>query len=323
MKIPTSIQYWPVAQTVERHPVKVMVVGSIPTWPALIICVTLHQTLKIMLRKIIQVIMRFFRKLFNPPQEPIVHPTKRILSFAINNYPGTENDLRGCINDQYNVKGKFDDEFPDFSIDRVANTLATVGSFKKKLGYEIDILRPNSGDILLVHYSGHGTYVKDRNGDEADGYDEALYLYDGVLIDDDIREILDKIPEGVTVVLMFDSCFSGTITKSLVSRPEKIRFVQTENQSKEVMTVRSRVAVAEDMRWITFSGSGEHQTSADAFIDGKYNGAFTYFAMKALQTGITYNQWFYRVKNLFEASRFEQRPQMDGNEALRNNLVFS
>ena len=267
--------------------------------------------------------MNFLRKLFNPPQVEIVHPTRRILSFAINNYPGTENDLRGCINDQYNVKGTFEASFPGFSVDRVSNTLATIGNFKKKLNEEVDILRPGSGDILLVHYSGHGTYVKDRNGDEEDGYDEALYLYDGALIDDDIKEILDKIPEGVTVVLMFDSCFSGTVTRAISEHPSKIRFVQTEKESKETLKVRSRVAVAEEMRWITFSGSGEHQTSADAFIDGKYNGAFTYFAMKALKPGITYNEWFYRVRNLFEASQFEQRPQMEGNEALRNNLVFS
>ena len=163
----------------------------------------------------------------------------------------------------------------------------------------------------------------DKDGDEADGYDEALYLYDGVLIDDDIKDILDKIPEGVTVILIFDCCYSGTITKSVVPKPEKTRFVQLEREAKEVSKVRSRVAINEGQRWITFSGSGEHQTSADAYIDGQYNGAFTYFAMKALQPGITYNQWFYRVKNLFETSRFEQRPQMEGNEALRNNLVFS
>lgn len=267
--------------------------------------------------------MTFFKNLFNPPQEPVVHPTRRVVSFGINNYPGTEHDLRGCINDQYNLRDSFKEMFPDFSVERISNSLATTGKFKKVLSDEVDLLVPNSGDILVVHYSGHGTYVKDRDGDESDGYDEALYLYDGVLIDDDIRDILDKIPEGVTVVLMFDCCYSGTITKSLVDRPEKTRFVQTENTSKEVMKVRSRVAVAEDMKWITFSGSGEHQTSADAYIDGGYNGAFTYIAMKALKPGISYNQWLYRVSNLFNTTSFEQTPQMEGNMNLRNNLVFS
>lgn len=276
-----------------------------------------------MLRKILKMVLNFFRRVFNPPKPPIVHPTRRILSFGINNYPGTENDLRGCVTDQFDLKDRFEDAFPEFTMERISNTSVTISSFKYHLTKEIDLLVPNSGDILLVHYSGHGTYVKDRNGDEADGYDEALYLYDGALIDDDIKEILNKIPEGVTVVLLFDCCYSGTITRSLSPRPQKIRFVQTEKESKETVKVRSRVAVAEDMKWITFSGSGEHQTSADAYIDGQYRGAFTHFAMKALGPNITYNQWFNYVDNLFKASSFEQRPQMEGNEALRNNLVFS
>lgn len=47
---------------------------------------------------------------------------------------------------------------------------------------------------LYIDYSGHGTYDYDRNGDEADGYDEALFLYDGVLLDDTINSWLQKIP---------------------------------------------------------------------------------------------------------------------------------
>lgn len=276
-----------------------------------------------MLRNILKAIMNFLRRLFNPPQEPVVHPARRIVSFGINNYPGSENDLRGCVNDQYMVQDKFKKDFPAFSFARYSDSRATIGKFKQVLNEEVDLLEPNSWDILVVHYSGHGTYVRDKDGDEADGYDEALYLYDGTLIDDDIKDILDKIPEGVMVVLLFDCCYSGTITKSVVTKAEKTRFVQTEKQAKETMKVRSRVAVSNGMKWITVSGSGEHQTSADAYIDGQYAGAFTYFAMKSLIPGITYNQWFHRIKNLFEASRFEQRPHIDGDIPLRSNQVFS
>jgi hypothetical protein len=264
--------------------------------------------------------VKFLKSIFNPSQPPIVHPSRRALLFAINDYPGSQNDLRGCINDQYDLKDKLNDEFGLFTVKTVSNRRATVGNFKKLLNEEVDILWP--GDTLLVHYSGHGTYVKDKSGDEADGYDEALYLYDGALIDDDIKEILDKIPEGAIVVMMFDCCYSGTITKSLNMRPDKIRFVQLEDYSKEVSKVKSRVAVSEEMKWITFSGSSAHQTSADAYIDGQYNGAFTYFALRYLKPMITYNQWFHYVSEAFKLSRFEQTPQIEGNNALRNNLVL-
>jgi hypothetical protein len=93
-------------------------------------------------------------------------------------------------------------------------------------------------------------------------------------------------------------------------------------ERKAGVKLRSRLAKGDGMKWITFSGSGEHQTSADAYIDGRYNGAFTHFALKALKAGITYKQWAQYVANLLSASRFKQVPQIEGNEALLNNLVF-
>lgn len=47
---------------------------------------------------------------------------------------------------------------------------------------------------LVIAYSGHGSYLPDNDGDEPDGYDETLYLYDGHCRDDKINEILQKIP---------------------------------------------------------------------------------------------------------------------------------
>jgi hypothetical protein len=35
-----------------------------------------------------------------------------------------------------------------------------------------------SGDVLWCHFSGHGTQVRDRDGDEADGKDEAICTID-------------------------------------------------------------------------------------------------------------------------------------------------
>ena len=49
-----------------------------------------------------------------------------------------------------------------------------------------------SDKTLFVQYSGHGTYTPDRNGDEADNQDEAMYVYDGMILDDELSEILTK-----------------------------------------------------------------------------------------------------------------------------------
>ena len=49
------------------------------------------------------------------------------------------------------------------------------------------------GETLWCHNSSHGSWTNDTNGDEADDRDEGLY-FDRLLLDDEIRPILEKIP---------------------------------------------------------------------------------------------------------------------------------
>jgi hypothetical protein len=70
-----------------------------------------------------------------------------------------------------------------------------------------------SGDIFMLSYSGHGGQVPDCNGDEEDGMDETMCLYDGQLIDDELNAQFAKFAEGVRVLVFSDSCHSGTVTK--------------------------------------------------------------------------------------------------------------
>ena len=78
-------------------------------------------------------------------------------------------------------------------------------------------------DQVLVYFSGHGTQVKDVNGDEEDGQDEVLAPHDlGVangtwtngILDDDVADLLADI-KSRHVLILIDACHSGTATKSL------------------------------------------------------------------------------------------------------------
>ena len=140
------------------------------------------------------------------------------LLIAINDYKGTENDLKGCLNDQEDMEDLL---FGKYQIVKMKNEECTVSNVKNKIEEIAQSL--NSGDRFIIHYSGHGTQVIDANGDEKDGYDEALYLYDGVLIDDDINKILSQIQDGVTCLVLLDSCFSGTATREIGVKPKFIR----------------------------------------------------------------------------------------------------
>lgn len=72
-----------------------------------------------------------------------------------------------------------------------------------------------SGDMLLLTYSGHGNQVPDLNGDELDGLDETWCLYDGQMIDDELYRMYSALADGVRVLILSDSCHSGTVAKAM------------------------------------------------------------------------------------------------------------
>lgn len=69
------------------------------------------------------------------------------------------------------------------------------------------------GDIFLVSYAGHGGQVADVNGDEEDLKDETWCLFDGQLLDDELHVLWSEFQPGVRVLVVSDSCHSGTVTK--------------------------------------------------------------------------------------------------------------
>jgi hypothetical protein len=65
------------------------------------------------------------------------------------------------------------------------------------------------GDTLFVSFSGHGSLVRDRDGDEIDGWDEAWCLYNGILLDDKLAGFWRLFEPGVRIVVVAESCFGG------------------------------------------------------------------------------------------------------------------
>jgi len=69
------------------------------------------------------------------------------------------------------------------------------------------------GDLFFLSYSGHGGQLPDLSGEEADQMDETWCLYDGELVDDELYLLFGKFAKGVRVLVLSDSCHSGTVTK--------------------------------------------------------------------------------------------------------------
>lgn len=68
-----------------------------------------------------------------------------------------------------------------------------------------------AGDMFLLTFSGHGWHLPDKNGDEVDKQDEAWVAYDRPVIDDELYLEFARFAPGVRLVVVSDSCFSGTI----------------------------------------------------------------------------------------------------------------
>jgi hypothetical protein len=72
------------------------------------------------------------------------------------------------------------------------------------------------GDFFLLTYSGHGGQVADVTGEEIDRKDETWCLWDGQLIDDELYMELSRFVAGVRILVLSDSCHSGTVTREVV-----------------------------------------------------------------------------------------------------------
>jgi len=75
------------------------------------------------------------------------------------------------------------------------------------------------GDTAIIYRTGHGGRTPDLDGDEADGWDETWVLWDGEMIDDTAWTYLLRFPAGANVVMISDTCESGTPFRTRPTHP--------------------------------------------------------------------------------------------------------
>lgn len=269
---------------------------------------------------------------------------KLALCVGINNYPGTGLDLSGCVNDAKDWGEELDRR--GFSVTQLLDSAATKAALTAAIRSVVG--RAAKGDVVVITFSGHGTFVPDRSGDETDGLDEGLCPYDlqtggGALIDDEIHALFAARKPGAKVVLISDSCHSGTVTRDAdaqaaddVPRPRFMpmsRWLPAERLAglaKPKPTAAASFAKALDSKSgdLLLSGcqEGPNNVSFDAKIKGRPNGAFTYYALKALKgmkSGATYADWHGAISPAFlPSAQYPQSPQIVGTSAARKQKIF-
>lgn len=279
---------------------------------------------------------------------------KRALLIGINKYLIPGSDLRGCVNDVRDLSAALV-EFGGFKKSDVTTLVDTAATKAVMSGAIKSLIKASKkGDVVLLHYSGHGSHVPDdaEKKDEADGRDEILcptdLNWDDPMRDDWLRDTFDNgLRDGVQFTVIMDCCHSGTITRAIQPPDVKVkeRFLPSPWDIAAAETGRSRSMrnvsstlrrsrrnareandiVNADMPEVLITGCRDTQTSADAFINNRYNGALTYGlveAIRATQGRLTYRELHDRASTIIKRKRFEQVPQLEGRKAMFDKPLF-
>ena len=276
---------------------------------------------------------------------------KKAVLIGINRYRMPGADLRGCVNDVNNLQSVLTSHYGFVKND--IKVLTDYDATKKAMQASIRTLITDAkkGDVLLLHYSGHGSNVPDKDGDEADKRDEILCPTDldwkDPLTDDWLRKTFDKLKPGVSLTVIMDCCHSGSNTRA-IQPPDAPRIIRYLPNPWDIMAqesgrkLRGNVAgglrtssrakrrtsdvVDADICEVLLTGCRDTQTSADAYIAGSYNGALIYHLAAVLdnaQGKITYRELHSQTLSRLKNAAFEQVPQLECRKTSFDRPVLS
>lgn len=275
--------------------------------------------------------------------------SKHALLIGISEYPensgwvtlNAKNDI-DLINSSLLAQG-----FPLDHITTIVDNKAT----KKNILYHLDSILPSkikAGDILYIHFSGHGQQTVDANGDEIDGYDEAIVPYDspklykkGVyegeqLIRDEelgalLQELQKQLGQQGHLLVTLDACHSGTGTRGIgVARGTDLKMAAPDYIAQNNRKIRDQNNLSSEGKKdyapenlapiTTFFSTSANQLSYEYINEqGKGFGFLSYAFCKAINTGSvnTYGDLFDEITLEISKQGGLQIPQMEGTETLR------
>jgi hypothetical protein len=253
-------------------------------------------------------------------------------------YGGWSGELAACERDAIDMAAlaKMQKMRPTVLLTRSATrakTIAAINAAAKVL---------KKGDLFFLTYSGHGGQVRDVTGEEPDKRDETWCLFDSQLIDDELYFELAKFASGVRILVLSDSCHSGTVTRDVMApgiggqrsrmMPPDVAEVTYEKNKEfydglqkgiakaakksqdpdsvlaalELDPRLSAVATKFKPAAILISGCQDNQTS----LDGDPNGAFTGALLKVWNNGTFVGDYARFHKQIVKGLPASQTPNL-------------
>jgi metacaspase-1 len=215
-------------------------------------------------------------------------------------------NLNGCVNDVGLVRHVLKEYFgvPNEDIRVVVDHRATKANILHRVRTTCQTAEP--GDVVVIYFSGHGSQIRDRDGDElTDFLDELICPHDmdwdrqTYIVDDDLDALFEEIPEGVLLEVFFDCCFFGAEAAS----GELAAWVDPADLGPGVrylpppLDIASRAAGDEDRldvhtfahcqcfagRNVLWAASAEGEPAVEDDLDGRTHGVFTYWGCRFIE----------------------------------------
>lgn len=204
--------------------------------------------------------------------------------------------------------------------------------------------RIKAGDVVYFQFSGHGQQVADDNGDELDGFDEAIVPYDSpqrfqpgvyqgenLIRDDELNRLYTDLrrrlgPEGNLMVVV-DACHSGTSTRGMgpargavvrMASPEYEQAIarNTGNNSETTQLDSAAANPAQLAPMAAFFGSAHNQLNYETTDEqGQFIGPLSYALSRVFtraDAATTYRGLFDQVRTDMSATAPRQQPQAEG-----------
>lgn len=130
-------------------------------------------------------------------------------------YAGWKGELAACENDARDVEtiARSQGFVSQSLLTRAATSAALLDGIEKAAKELVE------DDFFLLTYSGHGGQINDVTNDEPDGLDETWVLHDREIVDDELYAAWSLFRPGVRILVLSDSCHSGTMTKAMFLDP--------------------------------------------------------------------------------------------------------
>jgi metacaspase-1 len=259
----------------------------------------------------------------------------RGLLVGINAYKG--NELNGCVNDVTDMADFLVSHcgFNESDLRLITDARATTAAIKDRLKWLVG--EAKVGDRIIFHYSGHGAQFPIRDADgKVIRVDECICPVDfdwteaHTIRDKEFNELFAAVPKGVIFTWVSDSCFSGDLAREFLQPKRKIKSmpmpadIAWRLRTAETTGVKTFAFehVLKDFNVVLTSGCAQRETSSDAEINNRFNGALTYYLLQTLSApdGLARSLEYVvaRTRAALQQNGYAQHPQLQGSKDLIN-----